>query len=308
MKNYTGPGDFTSTVTQVHSLSTALDVLFAVLSIFLAVTASLGNFLILLVLHKVSSIHPPTKLLFRCLAFTDLFVGLIVQPLYVTKTYFRDAVGSKINSNTMFFIDKTEHSLSFVLCAVSIFTSTAISVDRVLSLKLGLRYRHIVTLRRVRVVIFCIWLIAALGGCMAWFFSSNISFTVGIVCALLCVFISVSSYTKIFLKLRQHQAEVQGHFQQGNDGITPINLRRYKRTVSSIAWVQLALVVCYVPYEVTIAIIVINGPSGMSIAWSSVIVLLYSNSSLNPIVYFWRLPEVRQAVKERVAQCFCLSG
>ena len=296
-----------STVTQSHSLPTALEVLLAALNIFLAFTASLGNSLILLVLHKVSSFHPPTKLMFRCLTVTDLFVGLIVQPLYVTKTYFRDAV-NKINSDTLFYIDKTEHTLSFVLCAVSIFTSTAISVDRLLSLKLGLRYRHIVTLRRVRVVIFCFCLIAVLGGCIAWLFSSKISFTLAIVCALFCVVISFFSYTKIFLALRKHQAEVQEHFHLGNDVITPINLRRYKKTVVSIAWVQLAFIICYVPYAVTIAIIVINGPSGMSIAWSSVIILLYLNSSLNPIIYFWRITEIRQAVKERVTQCFCLSG
>ena len=39
------------------------------------------NTLILIALHKVSSIHPPTKFLLRCLAMTDFCVGVIVQPL-----------------------------------------------------------------------------------------------------------------------------------------------------------------------------------------------------------------------------------
>ena len=34
------------------------------------------------------------------------------------------------------------------LCAVSLLTSTAISVDRLLALLLGLRYRQVVTVRR----------------------------------------------------------------------------------------------------------------------------------------------------------------
>ena len=53
------------------------------LNILLSITASLGNTLILIALRKVISLHSPTKLLFQCLAITDLGVGLISQPLYV---------------------------------------------------------------------------------------------------------------------------------------------------------------------------------------------------------------------------------
>ena len=53
-------------------------------NIVFSITASLGNILILIALRKVTSIHPPTKLLFQCLAITDLGVGLISQPLIAT--------------------------------------------------------------------------------------------------------------------------------------------------------------------------------------------------------------------------------
>ena len=54
------------------------------LHIFLSVTAFLGNTLILVALHKETSLHPPSKLLYRNLAITDLCVGIIVEPLAVT--------------------------------------------------------------------------------------------------------------------------------------------------------------------------------------------------------------------------------
>ena len=53
-------------------------------NILLSITATLGNSLILVALHKESSLHPPSKLLYRCLATTDLLVGLVTQPLYAT--------------------------------------------------------------------------------------------------------------------------------------------------------------------------------------------------------------------------------
>ena len=54
------------------------------LNIFLSIAALLGNTLILVALHKETSLHPPSKLLYRNLAITDLCVGIIVEPLFVT--------------------------------------------------------------------------------------------------------------------------------------------------------------------------------------------------------------------------------
>ena len=51
----------------------------SVLNIFLSITAFLGNILILLSLHKGTSLNKPSKLLFRNLAVTDLCVGIIAE-------------------------------------------------------------------------------------------------------------------------------------------------------------------------------------------------------------------------------------
>ena len=54
----------------------------AVVNVILSLTAILGNFLILVALRKESSLHLPSKLLYRCLAITDLLIGLVSQPLH----------------------------------------------------------------------------------------------------------------------------------------------------------------------------------------------------------------------------------
>ena len=58
-------------------------ILISAFNIFLSVTAFLGNTFILVALFKQSSLHPPSKLLYRCLATTDLCVGLITGPSHV---------------------------------------------------------------------------------------------------------------------------------------------------------------------------------------------------------------------------------
>ena len=136
------------------------------LNIFLSITASLGNALILIALYKVNSIYPPTKLFFRCLAVTDLCVGLIVQPLFVT---FLLSHITGVNENVVYYVRSSVIVLSRCLCGVSASTTTAISVDRLLALLLGLRYRHVVTLRRVRVIIICFWFSGAFLGSITMF-------------------------------------------------------------------------------------------------------------------------------------------
>ena len=285
-------------------------VFLAVLNIFLSITAFLGNALILIVLYKVTSIHPPTKLLFRCLAVTDLCVGLISQPLVcyaILVNSFRLTTSLTVYN----YVSKVHIFSTAVLNAVSILTSTAISVDRLLALLLGLRYRHVVTLRRVRAIILIFWLLGfVLGGWMLTHFG-NYSALIFIALITICLLTSLFSYTKIYLRLRQHQIQLQHepqvHLGQAqNGGGIPLNIARYKKTVSSIAWVQLALLACYIPFSI-FTILQIFGEVTVGTSLFVVFSFLYLNSSLNPILYCWKIVEVRQAVKDTIRQLNCCS-
>ena len=150
MANCTDDGNATNTLTQTSILPAGIGVFLFGINIFLSFTALLGNALVLIGLHKVSSFHPPSKLLFKCLTVTDLGVGLISQPLFAI---FILSYVTELNRNISFFALKANRTSSFIFCQVSISTSTAISVDRLLALFLGLRYRHFVTSRRVCAVI-----------------------------------------------------------------------------------------------------------------------------------------------------------
>ena len=199
--------------------------------------------------------------------------------------------------NDFFYVSQVCGALGWTLCGISILTSTAISVDRLLALLLGLRYRHVVTLMRVSVVIICFWLISASVG-LIWIMRNDIAFTLASVLLTLCLITSIFCYTRIHIKLQHHQAQVRNIVPQGqpNGGEIPLNIARYKKTVSSIMWVQLALVFCYVPFGI-VAVLYANG-IGNDTASITTATLLYLNSSLNPVLYCWKIREVKQAVKQ----------
>ena len=280
------------------------------LNIFLSIFATLGNVLILVALRKVSSIHPPTKLLFRCLAVTDLCVGLICQPLDVYLT-----IGN-YNKRELVYVYIFFY---FVLFTVSPLTSAAISVDRLLALLLGLRYKHVVTLRRVRVVRACVWFIAVsnaslwlvndiqfkykvLFACSVWTFIALI---------MVSIIISLFSYIKIFLTLRHQEAQLQSHVQpeQSSGRVRSVrNMARYKKTVYSVAWVQFTMLACYGPY-IVMAFLWQFGNVGYSTEVGVAVrvsrCLFFLNSSLNPFLYCWRIKDVRQQVKNTIRKCLC---
>ena len=300
MANFTGKGNYTSKLDQALSAPPAgIAEFFEALNIFLSITAAMGNVLILIALKNVSSIHPPTKLFFRCLAVTDLCVGLLVQPLYAT--YIMSSI-LKMNVNVLHYVYEVYAASSYILCGVSVWTSTAISVDRLLALLLGLRYRYVVTLRRFRVFITCLWVTAALSGWLrVW--KKDIAIKAASVFIALCLLTSIFSYTNIHLRLRRQQAQIQknvAHGQQNGQRI-PLNIARYKKTVSSIMWVQMALVACYFPWIITAALHTTE--NFMALKVTSTLVLL--NSSLNPILYCWKIREVKQALKGTIRQLYC---
>ena len=279
------------------------EAMIAAVNILFSITSSLGNILILIALPNVKSLHPPTKLLFQCLAITDLAVGLTSQPLFATVLL----IDYNINCSSVTVI--LCNYLSLFFCGVSLLISTALSVDRLRALLLGLRYRHVVTLKRARIAVACCWLTALVTVLVTFLLRGKTLTRIVIILIILSVIISLSSYTKIVLKLRQHQTSVQENVHQGmaNAGGVPVILEQYKRTVVSIALVQVALVACYVPFLIIHVLRELYSiPNYVFFLLSTTFV--YLNSSLNPFLYCWRIKEVRQAVLGTIKRfCSCPS-
>ena len=309
-----------------------------------------------------------TKLLFACLATTDLCVGLFSQPLFVANIILNTDLANT-DLDILQHVGEFVYISSYVLCGVSVLTSTAISVDRLLVLLLRLRYRQVVTQKRVQAVILLCWVTAVSCGLVrVW--SQTISQIVVLVIGLVSLVTSVFCYVKIHLTLQGNQAtvkdssgggqsnedeevgggekeagrtteegvgettgagrdtgeeagaEVEGTgratdgrcLRAGTAKVPPkrriqervrLNMVQYKKVVSSIFWLQLTLVACYAPF-ITVSLLRHTVLSGTTIQglWLFTATLVYSNSSLNPFLYCWRIREVRMAVKN-TAKAFC---
>ena len=265
----------------------------------LSMTALLGNVLIIIAFEKVQSFHPPSRLLLSCLAITVLCVGLIAQPLYASFLL------SQEHSKHCYIFAGLSNVIAVMFCGVSLLTLTAISVDRLLALLLGLRYSQMVTLRRVRLLVVIFWLSSIALASMLVFYH-DISIRIMHISTLLCIVTSTFCYIKIYVTIRHHRVRIQQEaHQQPNGGGPLMKTARYRKTVSIALWMQMTLLACYIPYGIisTFALTGSRSPS-FDLVWNSTLTLLFLNSTLNPPLYCWKIRRLRRAVMGTV-RSFC---
>ena len=271
----------------------------ALVNVILSLTAILGNFLILVALRKESSLHLPSKLLYRCLAITDLLVGLVSQPLH---TIYWISIANAHWNLCRYSRDAT-YVTTYAFCGVSLGTMTAITIDRLLALLLGLRYKQTVPLKRTSIILAAVWVLCGVAA-LCYILDYRITLWCGCIGVPSCLLISIASFTKIFRTLIRHQAQVQVHVQLQSSQPNSLNISRYRKAVYSALWVQLALVACYAPGIILEILNVhkrIFSPQ-LVVSRGIAVTFLYFNSTLNPFFYCWKISEVRQAVRQTIRQ------
>ena len=258
--NITGNGTNTKTFEGLVSVDKFKEqfISFSAVNILLSITASLGNSLILVALHKESRLHLPSKLLYRCLATTDLLVGLVGQPLYAT--YWMSVVHE--HWSLFRYVREAVFTIGYALCGVSLSTLTAISVDRLLALLSGLRYKEIV------IILAIVWVVSLVAG-ICFHLNNRIAIRCSLIGISSCIVISVTSYKKIFRAVGHHQAQIQDHAQQQPNQPNVLNMVRYRKALHSAMWVQLALIVCYVPCFTLIILCEVRCPNDIDQNWGN---------------------------------------
>ena len=277
----------------------------AACNIFFSVTALLGNMVILMALRKETSLHPPTRLLLRNLATTDLLVGLFLEPLdvvYLLSVIHQDWYLCRVAETTTFIV-------GYTLGPVSLWTATAISFDRLLALKLAIRHSEVVTIKKTYAVITTFWVMSIVLS-SSYVVESLVSFWYSHLTVASCLAISIPSYAVIFRWLRRQQTRViHGNSrQQQRDEITMLRIARYRKTVSNILWVKLSLIMCYSPYGVASVLFFSSPSSSLFLPWQMTMSVVFVNSTLNPFLYCWKIREVRKAVKSTFKQSLCWSS
>ena len=271
----------------------------AALNVLMAIVAILANIMVFNAIRHSTSIRLPSKLLLCSLILTDLGVGLVVQPQFVT--YLITKINESLGISCFFW--KSSALTGNTLASASLLTMTAISLDRYIALFFHLKYHEIVTTTRVCVVLAIIW---SYSGFYAptRFWNKILHASIAVTGIFVCFLVISVAYVKIYRGLRQQhghqvqdQAQVQAQQQTGNT----LDLAKYRKSASSMLWIYGLFVLCYSPYFCMYFVVVLHGNNVFihcidEFTWT----LVYLNSCLNPFIYCLRLPEIRAEVLQTI--------
>ena len=254
-----------------------------------------GNFVTVYAIRKNQDLHSPSFMLLCCLALSDLLVGAICQPSFVA---FKIAeLGDDFTAYCTFrmFSDIS----SYITSGISLLVLAAVSVDRLLALTLHLRYSTVVTGPRVFQTTFLLWSFATACVVLKFFISYGDWIFLSLVIFLLALIVITLSTYKIFQIARRHQRQINNQNMVAMSLQTnTVNVLRCKKSAVTIIYVYGLLLIFYLPFCATIFVAnVIGYTLTVKIAYGFTSTAVFFNSFLNPLVYCWRIREIRRAVK-----------
>jgi len=251
------------------------------------------NIVTIYAIRRTSSLPQTLKTLLLSLAVSDVGVGLLGQPVYISLlVIWLQQNDPGCNTYRGFDIVMRLGALA------SFFGVMAVSVDRFLAIHLHLRYQELVTHKRVVAVVILIWVLSLLLSLtilwVPFYVSSGLLITLGVVGLLVTAVV----YIRIYFAVQRHKNQIhvlQVQQAAGNDEIA--NLANVVKSAFGIFYVFLLFLICYLPYVI---VMVVYQISGLSIPIKKVFLfswtLAFLNSSLNPVIYCWKMRHIRHAV------------
>ena len=273
--------------------------------IFSPVTV-VGNVLVLAAIWRNASLRTPSYIILCGLAFTDLCTGLVTQPLYVALQLIcwqeikeRNQLST---SSLLIYVRAITAGCGSYFSSLTFTIMTLISIER----WLHITRRSLLTVRRscffVALASILLILVAAIYS-KGYLLASSAIYLVLLAFSLTA---TSSSYFMVFRIIRSHQQQVQANESSHNFGQPAIDLAKYKKSVSSILYILGTFYVSYIPCLVITGLFAAfnNLNNELQIVFMISLMLLYLSASLNPIIYIWRMTDIRNGVKTLLKKIF----
>ena len=258
---------------------------------FLCYSAIVLNVVTIHAIRKTSSLPKNLKTLLLSLAVSDVGVGLLGQPLYISLlVMWLRQNDPGCNRFKGFFMIMVLFSLASFLGVV------AVSVDRFLAIHLHLRYQELVTHKLVVAVVIFIWVLSVFLSLMSLCVPFDVNGVFVLILGALGLLVVIGAYIRMYLVARRHEnpiAQLQ-RFAQPEEIASLVNVIK---SAMGIFYVFLLFLICYLPTFITITVYQIYGSSiplkrVHLFSWT----LFNLNSSLNPLIYCWKMTHIRHAL------------
>ena len=275
-----------------------------IINSIIAVVATFANgFFIALVLSK-ASLRSPSALLLLRLALTDVLIGILVIPIYNVIHYYR------MKGIFLCTLGKIHSYFIYLLCFCSGSGIVVISVNRFVAAIFPTSYRKPGYHRKIRMILHIIWVLWA--ALLAIPFARIIEVDVfhKVISAVIIIWLVITCfcYAAIIRKIRSISPALQESSTENprSDMEARAKKRQMKRKLGTVALITFAFFLAYFPRFIRSIILNLSGDGLMNAyvfgGWTTT--FIYLNSAINPVIYLWRLEDVRGAGIDFFAKLF----
>ncbi|KAM3874470.1 trace amine-associated receptor 13c-like [Diretmus argenteus] len=281
--------------------------LYILLSSSSLITVSL-NMLVIISISHFRQLHTPTNILLLSLAVSDFLVGFLLMPgeiLFLGDCWI---LGNIMCAFCIY--------VNFIITSSSVGNMVLISVDRYVAICDPLRYPTSITPRRVQICVILCWVCSvSYSGLILNDFLKQpdrynscdgecvivINYTTGSVDVVVNfigpVTVIIVLYSRVFVVAVSQARAMRSHIVsvRNRRSVTVTAKKSEMKAARTLGFVIVVFLVCYCPYYFpSLAGQDISSEASYSIF---ALLLLYSNSLLNPVIYAFFYPWFRKAIK-----------
>ena len=252
-----------------------------------------GNGIICLTFWKSSQLRSQSQLFLWCLAFADFLTGMIVQPFY--GAYKIVYIAGYVSASCVLRV--IIETVAWFSAALSCALVSSIIGERYLALHYHMRYHDVITTKRVILYIVFLVIVMAIASLLRFAMANIRPFLYFSICGLLLSLIALLTCSwKIYKQVRRHFLQI--HDQNSKESKS-IDMRRFKKSLINMAYIAILYIIAYMPFTCVLFLYLHKGfTADVEVAYDTTRTLAFVSSIWNPFLYFWKIQELREAVKK----------
>ena len=289
-----GPNPSNDTSTEETNISPELSpesvVILSIISALASISGSIGNSLVMLAVFKSESLRSIPDFIISSLAFSDFTVCFIFLPLWIYELNHPSSQVTQLNS--AFHIIKSFFGHCSLIASVT--NMFVVTVDRVIAIRLPLKYPAIVTVKTALSAIALVWLISLTFGAV-YAREIGISRFILLSYCIILMLGTMSIYAYIFYAAKRQENKVQALNSSTQPQVSIQQQKAEKKAAKTIFTVVGIYALCWLPL---LLLPIIVNPAKNEVLFKRcfpwVQTVLSCNSALNPYVYCLRSHKYRR--------------
>ena len=179
------------------------------------------------------------------------------------------------------------------------------SSEQIFSRKLPLGApEELVTHQRVVAAVISIWVISTLISLITLFLSKQIMYVSFVIIESACIVTATSLSAKLYLTIRRHINQIQVSQVAPND--QGESVQRKRKSAMATLYVYLVFIACYLPDICVLIIVASTSEPRIDLGHLQfyTLTLLFLNSTLNPLIYCWKMKRIQHTIVSTLRHIF----